>query len=92
MNIVTLKGQDKFELKQIMYLEDAEGKKRMCCNYELNRGPKGSLKIVFEGYAKRDVLRVKKTYTFKSLMTMFDDRRIYMQGVCYLDKQFEKNA
>lgn len=88
MNIISVTGKDVFNLKSIVYVEDSAGKKRMCCNYELCRGPKNSLKILFEGYAKHDVLRVKDTYTFKSLMSMFDDRRIYLQGVCYLDNQF----
>ena len=92
MNIVTLRGKDKFKLKSVLYIEDSTGKKRMCCNYEMDRGFKNSLKIIFEGYAKHDVLRVKEEYTFKSLMNMFDDRRIFLQGVCFLDKQFEKNA
>jgi len=89
MNIITINGKDEFKLKSVTYIEDSQGKKRMCCNYELFRGPKNSLKILFEGYAKNDVLRVKDTYTFKSLMRMFDDRRIFLQGVTFLDGQFE---
>lgn len=89
MNIITVMGDEKFKLKSVVYVEDSKGQKRICCNYELLRGPKNSLHIVFEGYAKRDVLRVKDTYSFKSLMSMFDDRRIYIQGVTYLDGQFE---
>ena len=92
MNIITINGKDEFKLQTITYIEDAKGKKRMCCNYELYHGPKNSLKITFEGYAKGDVLRVKDTYTFKSLMRMFDDRRIFLQGVTFLDGQFEDKA
>ena len=92
MNIVNVKGSDEFKLKTILYIEDASGKKRMCCNYERFVGPKNSLSIVFEGYAKHETLRVKETYTFKSLMSMFDDRRIYLKGALFLDEQFEKNA
>lgn len=92
MNILSLTGDDEFKLKSVVYIEDAAGKKRMCCNYEKFVGPKNSLKIVFEGYAKSDVLRVKDTYTFKSLMRMFDDRRIFLQGVLFLDGQFEDKS
>lgn len=90
MNVITVTGKDVFKLKSIVYVEDSAGKKRMCCNYELFRGPKNSLHILFEGYAKHDVLRVKDEYSFRSLMSMFDDRRFYIQGVCYLDGQFEE--
>lgn len=88
MNILSLTGKDEFKLKTILYIEDKEGKKRMCCNYERFVGPKNSLSVVFEGYAKHDTLRVKDTYTFKSLMSMFDDRRIYLKGALFLDGQF----
>ena len=88
MNIVNVKGSDEFKLKTVIYIDDAAGKKRMCCNYERFVGPKNSLSIVFEGYAKHDTLRVKETYTFKSLMSMFDDRRIYLKGALFLDDQF----
>jgi len=89
MNIITINGKEEFKLKSILYIEDSKGQKRMCCNYEAFRGPRNSMKIIFEGYAKNDVLRIKDTFTFKSLMRMFDDRRIFLQGVTYLDGQFE---
>lgn len=91
MDIVTIKGKDKFTLSSVVYTSDAKGEQRVCCNYSMLTGPKGSLKITFEGYAIKDVVRIKKEYPFKSLLKMFDDRRIYLQGVHYLDGQFEKH-
>ena len=90
MRVLEIKGKEVFKLGTITRAADAEGKERMVCNYELLTGPKNSLKIVFEGYAPRDTLRVKEQYTFKSLLSMFNDRRIYLQGVIFLDGQFEK--
>lgn len=90
MNILSIKGNEEFKLNTITYAADSKGKERMVCNYELYRGPKNSLRIVFEGYAKSDILRVREKYTFKSLMSMFEDRRIYLQGSMFLDGQFEK--
>lgn len=89
MNILNINGNEVFKLHTITYGSDSKGKERMVCNYELYRGPKNSFKITFEGYARRDILRVRETYTFKSLMSMFEDRRIYLQGVLFLDGQFE---
>ena len=88
MNILNINGNEVFKLHTITYGADSKGKERMICNYELFRGPKNSFKITFEGYAKRDILRVRDKYTFKSLMSMFDDRRIYTQGVIFIDGQF----
>lgn len=90
MDILKIKGDELFTLERVSYVPDSKGVERLVCDYYLTRGPKSSLKIVFEGYAKSDILRVKKQFTFKSLMNMFDDRRIYPQGVMYLDGQFEK--
>ena len=92
MHIIDIDGNDEFELESVTYLPDADGKKRIVCNYCLLCGPKGSLKITFEGFAKDDKVRIKHKFKFKILSRMFDDRRIYFQGVKFLDKQFEKNA
>lgn len=92
MNIVNIKGDEVFKLHTITYGSDSKGKERMVCNYELYRGPKNSFKITFEGYAKNNILRVRDQYTFKSLMSMFEDRRIYLQGVLFLDGQFNENS
>lgn len=89
MNILNIKGTDVFKLDRVSYGCDCKGEERMVCDYKFTTGPKGSLEITFEGYAKKDTLRIKKEFTFKSLMNMFDDRRLYMKGVKFLDGQFE---
>lgn len=89
MKVVEISGNDDFELDSIHYLPDADGKKRIVCNYSMLCGPKGSLKITFEGFAKDDKVRIKEKFKFKYLVKMFEDRRIYLQGVKFLDNQFE---
>jgi hypothetical protein len=92
MNILSIKGNELFELENVKYDYDSEGKRRIVCNYSKSYGPKGSLKVVFEGFATGEVLRIKNEFTFKSLTTMFKDRRIYLQGVIFMDGQFEKSV
>ena len=89
MNLLNVNGNDLFELENVTSIADANGKKRICCNYVLFKGYKNCLKITFEGYADKNTVRIKSNYKFKSLMNMFSDRRVYLQGVCFLDNQFE---
>lgn len=87
---VKISGTEKFKLSSAHYIEDANGEKRICVVYKTQRGPKNTLDISFEGYSKSDMVRIKEEYSFASLMKMFDDRRIYFNGVIFLDRQFEK--
>lgn len=89
MKVIDIKAEDVFTLDRVSYGSDSKGEERMVCDYVMRTGVKNSLEIVFEGYAKRDVLRVKKQYKFKSLLSMFDDRRLYFKGVVFMDGQFE---
>lgn len=88
MKLLEIKGTDVFTLHTITRAADASGKERMVCNYELFVGPKNSLRIIFEGYAKSDELRVKDTATYSELCRKYNDRRIYLQGTLFLDGQF----
>lgn len=90
MHLIDIKGSEVFKLASVTIAHDSNGKERLCANYELLKGPKGSLKIVFEGYVFKNHCIIKPQYKFKSLLKMYDDRRIYLQGVHYLDGQFEK--
>lgn len=88
MKPINIKGNDEFELKTVLYTEDEKGQKRLCANYVMLTGPKGSLEITFEGFAINNPLRIKPKYKFASLCRMFDDRRLYYRGVSYIDGQF----
>ena len=92
MKIIEVGGNDEFVLKSVVYVADKDGKMKVCVNYSLFVGPKNSLEMIFEGFATEEVVRVKPKYKFSSLMRMFKDRRIYFNGVKYLDGQFEKKA
>lgn len=92
MNLLSIKGNELFELVNVKTDYDAQGKQRIVCDYKKQYGPKGSLEVVFEGFATGDVLRIKKHFTFKSLNAMFNDRRIYLRGAIYLDGQFEDKS
>lgn len=89
MNLLKIKGEELFDLETVKYDFDSAGNKGIVCNYSKTYGPKGSLQVVFEGFATGDVLRIKKQFSFKSLNTMFKDRRIYLRGVIFMDGQFE---
>lgn len=88
MKLLEIKGTDVFKLHTITRAADAAGKERMVCNYELFIGPKNSLRIIFEGYAKSDYLGVTETATYATLCRKYNDRRIYLQGTLFLDGQF----
>lgn len=88
MNLIKLKPSDIFKLESVRMAEDSKGVRRLCCNYELTSGPKGSLRVMFEGYSDASYLRVKPQYPLHSLMRMFDDVRYYVQGVIFSEGQF----
>ena len=88
MKILDIKGTDVFTLHTITKAADAAGKERMVCNYELFVGPKNSVRIIFEGYAKSDSLQVTEKALYSALLRKYDDRRIYLQGSLFLDGQF----
>lgn len=92
MKILDIKGTDVFTLHTITKAADAAGKERMVCNYELFVGPKNSLRIIFEGYAKSDSINVTEKALYSALCRKYDDRRIYLQGTLFLDGQFDKSV
>ena len=89
MNLLNIKGKDLFELERVSVDADSKGEKRIVVDYVKHFGPKNSLKVVFEGFYKGDIARVKKQFTLTSLLRVFDDRRFYIQGVLFFDGQFK---
>ena len=87
---IKIAGKEKFKLGKVLMAADAEGKVIICVNYCIHRGPKNSLSLTFEGFAKNESVKIKEEYSFASLMKMFDDKRIYPTGVVFLEGQFEK--